>query len=111
MKNSITKQIKQEVEEYFMGGVPLPTGDIYSEWKKKRRIYTYKDRYYPTGKVNKNGEIEYWFDGVQPRVNDEVKNLRLDSRYFLAWHVNPIKFFSPVFIINAAMSEFMDHRS
>lgn len=108
MQKSICGLIKSEVEEYFGMGVPLPTGSVYSEWKLKRRIYTYKERYYPTGKINKNGEIEYWFDGIQPRVNDEIKNLRLDSKYFLAWHTNPTKYFAPVFILNASMSEFMD---
>lgn len=108
MSKSINGQIKAEITDYFAAGVPLPTGDIYSEWKLKRRIYTYKERYYPTGKVNKNGEIEYWFDGIQPRVNDEIKNLRLDSKYFLIWHKNPIKYFAPVFIANASMQDFMD---
>jgi hypothetical protein len=80
MSEAICGKIKSEIESYFAGGVPLPTGDIYSEWKLKRRIYTYKDRYYPTGKVNKNGEIEYWFDGIQPTENDVIKNLRLDHK-------------------------------
>ena len=102
------KQIKNEISEYHDMSVPMPTGEQYSEWKLKKRIYTYKNRYYPTGKINDNGEYEYWFDNIHPRVNDEIKNLRLDSRYFLIWHKNPTKFFTPVFIANSALSEFMD---
>jgi len=108
MSQSICGQIKTEITDYFGGGVPLPTGDVYSEWKLKKRIYTYKDRYYPTGKVNRNGEIEYWFDGIQPRVNDEIKNLRLDSKYFMIWHINPVQYFAPVYIANASLVDFMD---
>lgn len=104
----ILGQIKSEIQQYFQSSVPLPTGDTYSEWKLKRRIYTYKDRYYPTGKVNSNGEIEYWFDGIQPRVSDEIKNLRLDSKYFMVWHKEPVKFFGPVFTANASLTDFMD---
>lgn len=107
-QSSLCEQIKSEISTYHQGGVPLPTGEMYSEWKLKKRIYTYKNRYYPTGKVNSNGEIEYWFDGVQPRVNDEIKNLRLDSKYFMVWHKNPIKYFAPVYIANASIAEFMD---
>lgn len=105
---SICGQMKTEMERYFGESVPLATGEHYSEWKLKKRIYTYKNRYYPTGKVNSNGEVEYWFDGIHPRVSDEIKNLRLDSKYFLVWHKNPIDYFAATYIANASLSDFMD---
>ena len=100
--------IKSEITDYHLQGVPLATGQVYSEHRLKRRINLYEDKYYPTGAVNANGEVEWWPGMIAPRINDEIKNLRLDSKYFLVWHVNPINYFSAVYIANASLSEFMD---
>lgn len=105
--------IKDEVWKYLFESVETSSGELYSEWRLKRRIYTYKARRYPTGKVNEVGEIEYWFDATTPCVNSEVKNLRLDSKYFMFWSENPIGDFAAVYIANASLQEFMErtHRA
>lgn len=104
----ILKTIKNEIDAYHNESVETPSGQMYSEYKLKKRIANYKNRHYPTGKINANGEIEYWFDAIMPRVNNEVKNLRLDSKYFLYWSKNPVKDFPAVYITNATLNTFME---
>lgn len=101
--------IKAGIDKYTNESVETSSGELYSEWKTKKRIANYKARRYPTGKVNANGEIEYWFDAIQSRVNNEIKNLRIDSRYFMFWSQNPTKDFPAVYITNAALAEFMEN--
>lgn len=101
--------IKAGIDKYTNESVETSGGDLYSEWKMKKRIANYKARRYPTGKVNANGEIEYWFDAIQSRVNSEIKNLRIDSRFFMFWSQNPTKDFPAVYITNAALAEFMEN--
>jgi len=100
--------IKTEVQKYLFESVETNAGEMYSEWKLKKRIYNYKTRRYPTGKVNDAGEIEYWFDAIMTRVNNEIKNLRIDSKYFMFWSKNPIGDFSAVYIANASLQDFME---
>jgi hypothetical protein len=111
--SDICSIIKDETHKYLFESVQTSSGELYSEHRLKRRIYTYKSRVYPTGKVNEVGEIEYWFDAIIPRVNAEVKNLRLDSKYFMFWSKNPIGDFAAVYIANASLAEFMErtHRA
>lgn len=104
----LISNLKNEISKYLTESVETAAGEMYSEAKLKKRIYNYKTRRYPTGKVNENGEIEYWFDAIQPQVNNEMKNLRLDSKYFLYWSKNPVKDFPAVYITNAALNEFME---
>ena len=104
----ITSTIKNELSKYFTESVETPTGELYSEWKLKQRINVFKTRLYPTGKVNEAGEIEYWFDAIMPRVGNEVKNLRIDSRYFMYWSQNPVKDFAATYIANAKLAEHME---
>lgn len=101
--------IKAGIDKYTNESVETSSVELYSEWKTKKRIANYKARRYPTGKVNANGEIEYWFDAIQSRVNNEIKNLRIDSRYFMFWSQNPTKDFPAVYITNAALAEFMEN--
>ena len=101
--------IKDEVWKYLFESVETTGGQSYSEWRLKKRINIFKNRYYPTGKVNEYGEIEYWFDAIQPRVNNEMKNLRIDSRFFMFWSKNAIGDFPAVYLANTALVEFMEN--
>lgn len=100
--------IKTELTKYLFESVETDAGGLYSEYKLKQRIYNFKYRRYPTGKVNDLGEYEYWFDEIMPRVNNEVKNLRIDSKYFMFWSKNPIGDFPAVFIANTSLQEFLE---
>lgn len=103
----VLTQIKNEVKQYLTGSVILPSGESYSEWRLKKRVFQYKNRYYPTGKVNELGEVEYWFDLITPRVYTEVKNIRIDSKYFMYWSVNPLADFAATYILNTNLVDYM----
>lgn len=105
----ILSQIKEELQTYFFNSVETAAGELYSEYKLKKRIYNFKTRRYPTGKINENGEYEYWFDAIMPRVNNEVKNLRLDSKYFMIWSKNQVEDFPAVYIANCSLQEYMEN--
>lgn len=106
--SKILDQITNEVHQYLFETAEISDGVSFSEYKLKKRINFFKNRHYPTGKVTEEGDIEYWFDIIHPRVNDEVKNLRLDSKYFTVFSKNPIGDFPAVYIANCKLSEWME---
>lgn len=99
--------IEAEAGQYLGGEVQISEGVSFSQHKLVRRINLYKNRVYPEGKVNKQGEYKYWFDITAPRVNNEVKNLRFGSKNILPFSVNPIGDFAAVFTLNAGLDEWM----
>ncbi len=101
-------QITAEIDQYLFGTVEIADGIPFSEYKLKKRINFFKNRHYPTGKVTDDGDYEFWFDATHPRVMAEVKNLRLDSKYFMVFSKNPIGDFPAVYIANCKLAEFME---
>ena len=79
----------------------------FSTYKLIRRIGIFKNRHLPKGKITKSGQYRYWFDIIQPRINNEIKNLRFGSKNVLPFSVDPIGDFAAVFTIHAALSEYM----
>lgn len=100
--------IKREITKYVTESVISSSGEYYSEFRLKKRINNYRSKRYTTGKINSNGEYEYWFDEIAPRVNNEIKNLRLDSKYFMVWSKNAVQDFSAVYVMNSRLAEFME---
>ncbi len=104
----ITKKILSEVDTYKTQTVEVGEHEAqYSQYKLIRRIRLFQNRIYPNGKVDKDGSYKYWFDIIHPAVNNEVKNLRFESRNILPFSVNPIGDFAAVFIANARLVEWM----
>ena len=104
----IIDTIQQEVHQYLFESPEISDGIQFSEYKLKKRINYFRHNYYPTGKLTEDGDYEYWFDLIQPRVNAGVKNLRLDAKYFLVFSRNPVKDFSAVYIANAKLADWME---
>lgn len=96
-----------EIHEYINGTTQLDDNVPFSEYKLKKRIQMFKNRYYPTGKVTKDGDYEHWFDIIHPAVNSEVKNLDFDTKHFLAFSKAPIQDFAAVYVINLGIDEYM----
>jgi hypothetical protein len=105
--------ITEEVHKYLFESVEVGDGIKFSEYKLKKRINYFRHNYYPTGKVTEDGDVDYWFDLIQPRVSTGVKNMRMDSKYFLVFSKNPIKDFPAVYIANTKLADWMEetHRS
>lgn len=80
------KHLQQEIDTYKNGSV----GDTsYSEYKLKKRIYQFKSKYYPKGKLTERGAYKYYFDIITPRVNDEQKNVRVTTGDITFYSIAP----------------------
>lgn len=104
----IIDTISAEVSDYFGQSVQTSEGVEFSQYKLVKRINIFKSRTYPEGKVNKKtAEYKYWFDIIDPRVNNEKKNLRFGSKNILPFSNDPIGDFAAVFTLNAGLDEWM----
>lgn len=104
---SAISTIEQELNDYLTGSVEISDGVFHSQYKLYRRINLFKSRTYPTGKLDEQGRYKYWFDIITPRVNGEVKNLRIDTKNWLLYSYAPTQDFAPVFIANGRLDEWM----
>lgn len=104
----IIKKILNEVDVYRTQTVQVGEHDSqYSQYKLVRRIRLFQNRIYPGGKVTADGSYKYWFDIIHPAVNNEIKNLRIESRGVLPFSTNPVGDFAPIFTLNARLVEWM----
>lgn len=76
----IFKQMRQEVEEYSHGDIEISEGYRFSQANLIKRISIYANGIYPDGKVDSQGDVKYWIDIIQPRIDSEVKNVDFDTR-------------------------------
>ena len=105
--SNIFQKTEQEIHDYLHKQVDLFDGIKYSEWKLKRRIALFQNHIYPNGKTDKQKRYKYWSDIIQPRVDDEVKNLRVDSDNFKIDSDNPEEDFGAVVVVNARRKQFL----
>lgn len=104
--SNLKSQIEKEIKQYLTEEVELPSGEKYSEYKLKKRIAIFESRTYPTGKFDSQGNYKYWFDGIIPRIANEVKNIDFDSSAVGLW--SPRKSDElPNIVANLANEEYM----
>lgn len=104
---NIFSTLQQEITDYYGGAIEIAEGINYSQYRLVRRIYLFKNKVYPRGKIDKQGNYKYWFDIIKPRMDNEVKNIDIDTKDILIFSDNPVKDFAPVFIANAQMKEYL----
>ena len=73
-------QIEKEITEYLTGTISVGEDENYSQAKLVRRIGLFENRIYPMGKFDKQGNFKFWFDGITPAINAEVKNIDFDTK-------------------------------
>jgi hypothetical protein len=104
----IVDTVLSELTSYIDREVQISEGVLFSQHKLIRRIGIFKNRHFPKGKIDPDtAEYKYWFDIIQPRVNNEIKNLRFSSKNILPFSVNPIGDFAAVFTLHAGLNEWM----
>jgi len=101
------KKLEQEIKDYTHGNVEISEGVQFNQHKLIKRIYLFRNKKYSEGKLTSQGKYKYWYDIITPRLNDEVKNLRIDTKNFMVFSENPTKDFPAVFIMNGAMNEYL----
>lgn len=102
----ISEKIKKEIASYFTETVPLSNAENYSQRAELDRIARYRNRIYPTGKLDDQDNYKYWFDIIQPKIDGEVKNVDFDrANVFL--HSDAPKDATAVFVLNASLKQWM----
>lgn len=103
----IIPTIEREIHNFLFKEVEVSENVYHSQYKTVRRIKIFENRTYPTGKVDSQGRYKYWYEIIKPRVDAEVKNLRVDSKHLMAFSDTPRRDFTAVFLANASMQEWM----
>ena len=107
MPNNFYKKIESEIDGYLNSSVEISEGVKFSQHKLIRRIYLFKNKTYPQGKVDKQGGYKFWYDIIGPRMNSEVKNLSIDTKNPLIFSQNPIKDFGAVLMTNMFLKDYL----
>jgi hypothetical protein len=77
--SALASQIQDEVRQYTTELVQIADTYDYSQHRLVRRIALFESHTYPTGKFDQQGNYKYWFDGISPRVANEVKNIDFNT--------------------------------
>jgi hypothetical protein len=105
--SNIYSKIENEIDQYLNQSVEISEGVNYSQNKLVKRISLFKNKIYPKGKTDKQGKYKYWFDIINFRVNNEAKNIQVDTKNPLVFSQNPIGDFSATYIINMSLRDFL----
>ncbi len=76
----IISQIKTEIIDYRDGLVKITDNYSFSQHHLVKQIYNLANNIYPSGPLDTQGNYKYWFDIITPRINDETKNIDLDTK-------------------------------
>jgi len=102
----IFSQITKEIDTFLEKDIDLAEGYNYNQYKLIRRLNLYMNKFYPTGKIDSQGDYKYWYDIITPRVNSEIKNIDFDTKDILIFSERK-RDFLPIFLANAALGEWM----
>lgn len=101
------KRIENEISSYLSASIELSERVNFSQFRLINRIYRFRNRDLSGTKINADLSYDYYFDIISPRVDNEVKNLRFDTKNILCFSQNPTKDFPAVFIANASLKSWM----
>jgi len=99
-------KIKREIENYKSEIVQISEDNSFSQYKLVRRIMLYKNKIYPKGKLDSQGNYKYWYDIVAPRVDSEIKNIDFDTKDITLDSDAP-KDFIPLFFATSGLREYL----
>lgn len=105
--SSFYSRIETEIDNYLTQTVELAPGVYFNQYKLINRIYKFKNRDISGSKLNSDLSYNYHFDITSPRCDNEIKNLRIDSKNILVYSSNPKGDFAPVFLANATLRRWM----
>lgn len=98
--------LKKEINSFVNDAVMLTDTVSFSQYRLVKNLSRIANKVYPSGNTDSQGRYKYWFDIITPRINDETKNIDLDT--------DNIKIYSEmgndrfrVFVANALLKEFM----
>lgn len=101
------KRLENEISFYLNNKIEISDGVDFSQHDTIQRIMKFKNRDLAGTKIDEDLRYLYHFDIISPRVNNEVKNLRLDTKHIMPYSENPREDFPPVFIMEAKLRDWM----
>lgn len=104
--SELKEQITREISQYTTEVINVGEAYDYSQYKLVRRITLFESHTYPTGKFDSQGNYKYWYDGIQPRIFNEVKNIDFDTKDVKVYSDRP-KDDLAVIITNLRLKEFL----
>lgn len=103
-------QIEKEIRQYLTEVVNVGETYDYSQYKLVRRIALFESHTYPTGKFDSQGNYKFWYDGIYPRIVNEVKNIDFDTKDIVVYsdrQNSPQKDDLPVLISNLKLKDYL----
>lgn len=100
-------RLRSIITTYQTGSIEVSPGSFFSQKDMVEKVFSFKNTDLAEDKLDTDGSYRYYFDIITPRVGAEVKNLRIDSKNILLFSNNPRLDFSPVFLANLALSEWL----
>lgn len=105
--NNIYKIIEDELTDYESKSVEISPGVHRSAYKRIKRIAFFENQGGEDNKIDELGQYSYWLRPEKTHIDSTVKNLRVDTKNFLVFSVNPIGDFPLVFTTNCALRDTM----
>ena len=102
---NIIKTIRNEINDYESRSYEISEGVSKSAYKRIKRISFFQNRGGDTDKLDELGQYQYWLDPVKVYIDSTVKNLRVDTKSFLAFSKAPVEDFPAIFTINCKLRD------
>lgn len=104
---NIYKIIENEITDYESKKTEISKGVHRSAFKRIKRIAFFQNEGGEDNKIDELGQYQYWLKPIKVYIDSTVKNLRIDTKNFLLFSINPIKDFPVVFTLNGALREYL----
>jgi hypothetical protein len=104
---SLFRRLTTEIGNYLSRRIEISEGVMFSQYNLIKRIMKFKNRDLAGTKIDQDLRYIYYFDIIAPRADNEVKNLRFDTKNIFVFSRNPVKDFAATFITNAKLKEWM----
>lgn len=106
-QSTLYSRLESEIGNYLSRTIEISPGIHFSQYSLINRIYKFRNRDLSGTKINSDLSYNYHFDIISPRADNEIKNLRFDTKNILIFSQNPIKDFAAVFLSNASLKSWM----
>lgn len=108
--SELRSQMEKEIRQYTTEVVNVGEAYDYSQYKLVRRITLFESKTYPTGKFDTQGNYKFWYDGISPRIANEVKNIDFDTKDITVYssrQSNPQQDALPSLLANLKLKEYL----
>lgn len=109
-QSTLFTRIEREIKNYLTSKIEISPGVNFSQYQLINRIYKFRNRDLTGEKINQDLSYNFYFDIISPRADNEIKNLRFDSKNIMVYSQNPIKDFAAVFLSNATLKSWMSKK-